>query len=118
MFVSESDSDENDDTGIPGQLGTAAGQITLNDSAPNDNDASNNYIELAVTNTGRPSRQVGSHYAFVETNRALRFDRRQAVGRRLNVPAGASVRFEPGESKQVTLCLCGGNQRVGGGTIA
>ena len=55
---------------------------------------------------------MGSHYAFVETNRALRFDRRQAVGRRLNVPAGASVRFEPGESKQVTLCRIGGNQRV------
>ena len=68
-------------------------------------------IELSVTNTGDRPIQVGSHYAFVETNKALEFDRKLAIGRRLNVPSGASVRFEPGETKTITLVDIAGNQR-------
>lgn len=69
-------------------------------------------IELTVTNTGDRPIQVGSHYAFIETNAALVFDRRAAIGMRLNVPSGASVRFEPGETKTVTLVEVAGNKRV------
>jgi urease len=68
--------------------------------------------EVSVTNTGDRPIQVGSHYAFVETNKALEFDRRVGIGKRLNVPSGASVRFEPGETKTVTLVDIGGNRRV------
>jgi urease len=68
--------------------------------------------ELSVTNTGDRPIQVGSHYAFVETNAALQFDRRQSIGYRLSVPSGASVRFEPGETKTVTLVEIGGSKRV------
>ena len=69
-------------------------------------------IELTVTNTGDRPIQVGSHYAFIETNAALVFDRKAAIGMRLNVPSGASVRFEPGETKTVTLVEVAGNKRV------
>jgi urease len=78
--------------------------ITLNEGAA--------LFELSVTNTGDRPVQVGSHYAFVETNKALEFDRMVAIGMRLNVPSGASVRFEPGETKTVTLVEIGGSQRV------
>ena len=69
-------------------------------------------IELGVTNTGDRPIQVGSHYAFVETNAALVFDRAASIGRRLSVPSGASVRFEPGETKTVTLVDIAGARRV------
>merc|ERR1719181_1405175 len=69
-------------------------------------------VELAVTNTGDRPIQVGSHYHFIETNKALVFDRAQSYGKRLNVVSGASVRFEPGESKVVTLVEIAGNKRV------
>mmetsp|Transcript_20073 Transcript_20073/g.40270 ORF Transcript_20073/g.40270 Transcript_20073/m.40270 type:complete len:948 (+) Transcript_20073:94-2937(+) len=69
-------------------------------------------IELAVTNTGDRPIQVGSHYPFLETNAALVFDRKLSLGRRLNVPSGASVRFEPGEQKTVTLVNIGGGRNV------
>ena len=59
--------------------------------------------ELVVTNTGDRPIQVGSHYHFIETNRALAFDREAARGMRLDIPAGAAVRFEPGEQKTVRL---------------
>ena len=94
---------------IPGQV------LTLPDNdngIPLNAHAQGLYIELSVTNTGDRPIQVGSHYAFVETNKALQFDRRQAIGKRLNIPAGASVRFEPGESKAVTLTPMGGRQNV------
>ncbi|KAG8465083.1 hypothetical protein KFE25_012446 [Diacronema lutheri] len=74
-------------------------------------------IELAVTNTGDRPIQVGSHYHFLETNKALLFDREQAYGMRLNVPAGSSVRFEPGEAKTVTLAAIAGNRRVVSGNL-
>lgn len=78
--------------------------ITINDGK--------SLVELSVTNTGDRPIQVGSHYAFVETNKALEFDRQVSIGKRLNVPSGASVRFEPGETKTVTLVEIGGKQRV------
>ena len=69
-------------------------------------------IEVSVTNTGDRPVQVGSHYAFLETNKALVFDRSLAIGKRLNIPSGASVRFEPGETKTVTLVDIGGSKIV------
>jgi urease beta subunit len=67
-------------------------------------------VELIVANTGDRPIQVGSHCHFFEANRALRFDREQAYGFRLQVPAGTAVRFEPGEDKRVTLVSVGGNR--------
>jgi len=71
-------------------------------------------VELTVANTGDRPIQVGSHFHFFEVNRALRFDRAQAFGMRLNVPAGTAVRFEPGDEKRVTLVELGGARRVFG----
>jgi urease len=90
---------------------------TLVGDAPIEINAGRSLVELLVTNTGDRPIQVGSHYAFVETNKALIFDRKEAIGRRLNVPSGASVRFEPGESKTVTLVDIGGNQIVISGNL-
>lgn len=66
--------------------------------------------ELSVSNVGDRPIQVGSHCHFFEANRALTFDREQAFGFRLQVPAGTAVRFEPGEEKRVTLVAIGGNR--------
>jgi urease beta subunit len=71
-------------------------------------------VELTVANTGDRPIQVGSHFHFFEANRALRFDRAQAFGMRLNVPAGTAVRFEPGDEKRVTLVELGGRRQVFG----
>lgn len=79
----------------PGELMVAPGTITLNDMR----DA----IELVVTSVGDRPIQVGSHYPFAETNAALVFDRVRAEGRRLDIPAGTAVRFEPGDEKTVRL---------------
>ena len=78
-----------------GEVTPAAGQIELNAGRPTR--------ELVVTNTGDRPIQVGSHYPFAETNRALAFDRAAAAGQRLDIPAGAAVRFEPGEQRTVRL---------------
>ncbi|MEP7151424.1 MAG: urease subunit beta [Nitrospira sp.] len=67
-------------------------------------------VELMVSNTGDRPIQVGSHCHFFEANRALAFDRETSYGYRLQVPAGTAVRFEPGESKRVTLVALGGNR--------
>ena len=80
--------------------------ITLN------SDRLDSLVELSVTNTGDRPIQVGSHYAFLETNKALSFDRQVSIGKRLNIPSGASVRFEPGETKTVTLVDIGGSCNV------
>ena len=61
--------------------------------------------------------QIGSHYHFIETNAALSFDRSRAYGKRLDIPAGTAVRFEPGDSKTVTLCTIGGAQIISGGNL-
>jgi urease len=101
--------------------GAAPGRVRVDDRPGSDPavtlNAGRDLIELAVTNTGDRPVQVGSHYAFVETNRALEFDRRASIGRRLNVPSGSSVRFEPGESKSVTLVALGGARRVVTGNL-
>ena len=69
---------------------------------------------VSVWNTGDRAIQVGSHFHFFEVNRALRFDRVAAFGMRLDVPAGAAVRFEPGDRKDVPLVAIGGTRRVRG----
>ena len=69
---------------------------------------------LVVRNTGDRPIQVGSHYHFFETNRALAFDRAAAYGLRLNIPAGTAVRFEPGEEKEVELTEFGGRRAIQG----
>ncbi len=86
---------------------TLAGQIVLNEGR----DA----IELQVANSGDRPIQVGSHYHFVETNRALMFDRSAAYGMRLDIPAGTAVRFEPGEMKTVRLVAIAGARIIRGG---
>ncbi len=93
----------------PGATLAAAGEIELN--------AGRDLVEIGVTNAGDRPIQVGSHYHFIETNAALLFDRARALGRRLNVPAGSSVRFEPGEAKSVTLCEIGGSRVVRSGNL-
>jgi len=80
---------------IPGEVLTAPGEIELN--------AGRESIALSVVNRGDRPIQVGSHYPFAETNRALEFDRVRTRGKRLDIPAGTAVRFEPGESKTVKL---------------
>ncbi|MCX7645247.1 MAG: urease subunit beta [Rhodobacteraceae bacterium] len=91
---------------IPGEILTAAGEITLNAGAE--------AIVLMVANTGDRPVQVGSHYHFAETNPALDFDRAAARGRRLDIAAGTAVRFEPGQRREVRLIPFGGVRRVFG----
>ena len=80
---------------VPGEIFAAAGEILLNKETA--------AISLKVANTGDRPIQVGSHYHFAETNAALDFDRRAAFGCRLDIPAGTAVRFEPGQSREVSL---------------
>jgi urease subunit beta len=82
------------------------GEIELN--------AGRTAVVLVVENTGDRPIQVGSHYHFFETNTSLRFDRALSRGRRLDIPAGSAVRFEPGQSRTVNLIEYGGLQRVFG----
>lgn len=91
---------------IPGEIVTAAGDIVLN--------AEREIITLTVTNTGDRPIQVGSHYHFFETNPALAFDRAAARGMRLDIAAGTAVRFEPGQSRAVTLIPLAGTRTVFG----
>jgi urease subunit beta len=89
---------------IPGEIIPGEGDIELNAGAP--------VVTLIVANTGDRPIQVGSHYHFYETNPALRFDREQAFGMRLDIPAGTAVRFEPGQSREVNLVPLRGARRV------
>ncbi len=91
---------------IPGEIVPATGTITLNADRPT--------VTILVANTGDRPIQVGSHYHFYETNAALRFDREQARGYRLDIPAGSAVRFEPGQSREVTLIPYSGRRMVFG----
>jgi len=86
----------------------------LLDSGDVEANAGRRTLELTVENTGDRPIQVGSHFHFFEVNRALRFDRPQAFGMRLNVPAGTAVRFEPGDAKRVTLVELAGARQVHG----
>ncbi|MEU8623620.1 urease subunit beta [Streptomyces sp. NPDC048669] len=69
-------------------------------------------LKLTVSNTGDRAVQIGSHYHFFEVNSALSFDRQETLGMHLNIPAGTSVRFEPGGSREVELCAYGGTGRL------
>ena len=89
---------------IPGAILPASGDIDLNVGRPT--------LKLAVANTGDRPIQVGSHYHFAETNAALVFDRADARGYRLNIPAGTAVRFEPGQKRTVELVALGGARIV------
>ncbi|THH19261.1 hypothetical protein EW146_g1878 [Bondarzewia mesenterica] len=72
-------------------------------------------VRLRVTNNGDRPIQIGSHYHFIETNAALTFDRGKAYGKRLDIPAGTAVRFEPGDTKTITLCTIAGAKIISGG---
>ena len=89
------------------------GEWLLSDE-PIEINAGRRTVRLPVRNTGDRPIQVGSHFHFFEANRALRFERAQAFGMRLNIPAGTAVRFEPGDAKRVTLVELAGARRVFG----
>ena len=91
---------------IPGEMQTRDGEIELN--------AGRATVTLEVRNSGDRPIQVGSHYHFHETNDALDFDRKAALGFRLNIPAGTAVRFEPGQTRTVTLVALAGDRIVYG----
>ncbi len=95
---------------IPGEIVAADGELELNAGRPT--------VTVEVTNTGDRPIQVGSHYHFFETNGALEFDRKATYGHRLDIPAGTAVRFEPGQSRTVTLVPYAGARRVFGFTGA
>lgn len=80
------------------------GDIEFNAGAP--------VTTLKVRNTGDRPIQVGSHFHFFEVNAFLEFDREQAFGKRLNIPASTALRFEPGDEKEISLVPYGGKQRV------
>ena len=91
---------------IPGEIITKDGEIELN--------AGRATVSVEVSNTGDRPIQVGSHYHFYETNPALSFDREKAKGYRLDIAAGTAVRFEPGQSRTVTLVEIAGAKTIYG----
>jgi urease subunit gamma/beta len=91
---------------VPGEVIAGAGDVVMN--------AGRATVCLHVSNTGDRPIQVGSHYHFFETNPALSFDRAQARGMRLDIPAGTAVRFEPGQSRDVRLVALAGEREVYG----
>ncbi|MEB3288763.1 MAG: urease subunit beta [Leptolyngbya sp.] len=91
---------------IPGELFPAEGDIELNGGKAT--------ATLTIANTGDRPIQVGSHFHFYEVNAALQFDRDQARGMRLDIPAGTAVRFEPGDERTVTLVALAGERKVYG----
>jgi urease subunit beta len=91
---------------IPGEIFPASGEIVLN--------GNRKVVSLKVANTGDRPIQVGSHYHFAETNSALSFERKAALGYRLDIPAGTAVRFEPGQSRAVALVPYAGARVVYG----
>jgi urease subunit beta len=91
---------------IPGEVVTMEGDLALN--------AGRETRRVTVANTGDRPIQVGSHYHFYETNGALKFEREQARGFRLNIAAGTAIRFEPGQQRDVELVALGGDRIVYG----
>ncbi len=89
---------------IPGEIFYKDEDIILNEGSE--------AIEIEVINVGDRAVQVGSHFHFFEVNRYLKFDRKKAFGKRLNIPAGNAIRFEPGQTHRVQLIDIGGNGRV------
>ena len=90
----------------PGEYFIQDGEIELNKGRKT--------VKLSVANSGDRPIQVGSHYHFYETNPALKFDRKKARGMRLDIPAGTAVRFEPGQTRDVTLVALAGKRTVYG----
>ncbi len=91
---------------IPGEIIAQNGEIELNiDRAT---------VKLTVSNTGDRPIQIGSHYHFYEVNAALKFDRIQSRGMRLDIPAGTAVRFEPGDEKEIQLVSLAGSREIYG----
>jgi urease subunit gamma/beta len=90
----------------PGEILTEDREIEIN--------AGRRRVSVIVLNTGDRPVQIGSHYHFFETNKALQFDRAKAFGMRLDVPAGTAVRFEPGQEKEVSLVEFGGRRELSG----
>jgi urease subunit beta len=91
---------------IPGEMIVSAGEIKLNADRPT--------VRMLVGNTGDRPIQIGSHYHFYEANEALEFNREQAKGMRLDIPAGTAVRFEPGDEREVQLVPFVGTRQVYG----
>ncbi|MBC81927.1 MAG: urease subunit beta [Gammaproteobacteria bacterium] len=91
---------------IPGEMFIDSGELLLNEARST--------IEVPVSNSGDRPIQVGSHYHFYETNAALSFDRESTRGFRLDIPAGTAVRFEPGQTRTVTLVEFAGDKEVYG----
>lgn len=91
---------------IPGEMMPASGDLELNAGRPT--------MSLEVANQGDRPIQVGSHFHFYEVNEALAFDRESARGMRLDIPAGAAIRFEPGDQRSVTLVTLAGSREVYG----
>ncbi len=91
---------------IPGEVFPGEGELELNVGRP--------VTEIEVANTGDRPVQVGSHYHFAETNTALSFDRDAARGQRLDIPAGTAIRFEPGQTRSVSLVPFAGARVVQG----
>ena len=91
---------------IPGELKVKEGNITLNNNGKT--------MRIMVANSGDRPIQVGSHYHFFETNDALKFDREESKGFRLNIPAGTAIRFEPGQKREVELVAYSGSRQVYG----
>ncbi len=91
---------------IPGEMQVKPGEIELN--------AGRTTVQLQVANSGDRPIQVGSHFHFYEVNEALLFDREQAKGMRLDIPAGTAVRFEPGDERSVVLVPFTGSRQVYG----
>ena len=91
---------------IPGEMIVSAGEIELNADRPT--------VRMLEGNTGDRPIQIGSHYHFYETNEALEFNREQAKGMRLDIPAGTAVRFEPGDEREVQLVPFVGTRQVYG----
>ena len=91
---------------IPGEKFIKEGEVELNSGRKT--------VNLTVTNTGDRPVQVGSHYHFFETNPALKFERKMARGMRLSIAAGTAVRFEPGQTREVTLVALAGKRMIYG----
>jgi len=91
---------------VPGELFIKDGEIELNKGRKT--------VTLTVANAGDRPIQVGSHYHFFETNPALKFERKKARGMRLDIAAGTAVRFEPGQSREVTLVALAGSRAIYG----
>jgi urease subunit beta len=91
---------------IPGEMKIEDGEIILNEGRET--------VTLDVANKGDRPIQVGSHYHFFETNDGLDFDRQKAYGFRLNIASGTAVRFEPGQTRTVTLVALSGDRKVYG----